>query len=108
MGWVLSLLVVLVLLVFPVRPTQHFTDRVRTPDVRGSIERHTFAAQPEGDPAGRIEDAAVVSTLLMPVNDEATVEPRPDFEPVSPVSLVRLLLRFKLGSARAGDQDPLL
>ncbi len=108
MGCVLSLLGLLILLVVPVRLTHQFTDHVRIPDVRGSIERHIFEAQPEAGPAGRIADGAVVSTLLMPVNDEATVEPRLDFEPVSPVSLIRLLLRFKLGSARSGGQDPLL
>lgn len=108
MGLTASLISVLMLLAFPVQRTHRFTDHFRTSEVRRSIERHTFVAQPEADPAERVAHCAVLPAFPVPVPTDGKVRPLAGFEYAPRVSLTRFLLRLKLGPSRASAQDPLL
>lgn len=99
---------VLMLLAFPMRSAHKYTDHFRTPEVRRSIERNTFVAQPESGPTERIAHQAVLPALLVPIDSGDTIEPVAGFELPFETPLSRLLLRLKLGSARSDSQDPLL
>jgi hypothetical protein len=102
------LLGLLMLLAFPMRQVHQFTDHFRASEMRRSVERHTFLAQPEADPAERVAHCALVPALPVPVENQSNVKPVPAFEFTSPVPLTRLLSRLKLGRSRAGSQDPLI
>jgi len=101
---------VAMLLVFPMQSAHQYANHFRTPQVRRSIERHTFIAHPDGDaaPAQRIANQAVFPALLVPLDAGNAVKPIANFELSSQVPISRLLLRLKLGSPRSGSQDPLL
>ena len=99
---------VLMLLAFPIRQADQFTNHFRTPEVRRSIERHTPIAQPESGPAERIAHQAVMPSVVMPVETGNVVDPVAKVDLSFQVPLSRLLLRLKLGSSRSGGQDPLL
>lgn len=99
---------VLMLLAFPMRRVHLCTSHVRAPQVRRSIERHTFIAQHESGPSERISDQAVMPAILDSVATGEAVKPVIDFDFSAQVPIAHLLARLKLGSARSGSQDPLL
>ncbi len=103
-----ALLGLLMLLAFPMRPVHQFTDHFRASEIRRSVERHTFLAQPEADPAERVARGAILPALTVPVATFSAVKPLAVFEFTSQVPLTRLLLRLKLGPSRASAQDPLV
>ena len=102
------LLSVMMLLAFPLQSGFRLTDHFRTPEVRGSIVRHTFIAQHESGPSERIANQAVLPALLTPSNTGNIVEPVANVERSVQVPPSRLLLRLKLGPSCSGGQDPLL
>ena len=99
---------VLMLLAFPVQSGHQYGSHLRTPEVRASIERHTFVAYPEAENADRIANQAVMLAVVTPIetSDAITLVASPDLFPQVPIA--RLLARLKLGPSRSGGQDPLL
>jgi hypothetical protein len=108
MGGVVSLIGALMMFALPMQRAHQFTDHFRTREVRRTIERHTFLAQPEADPAERVAHIAILPALPVPVETCSNVKPLAAFEITPHVPLTRLLLRLKLGPSRASAQDPLL
>ncbi len=98
---------VAMLVSFPANNVRRFDDHFRAPEVRRSIERHTFFAQPELTGAEQIAHAEVAPTVLIPVTRPDFSKPLANFRIVSEIPLTRLLLRLKLGPARSGGSDPL-
>jgi hypothetical protein len=98
---------VLMLLTLPIRSAHQYQNHFRSPEVRRTIERHTFFAHTNIGPAERISHSAVQPTLLASVEDEDAIEPAGNREFSPPILTSRLLLRPKLGS-RSNSQDPLL
>jgi hypothetical protein len=103
-----GLLSLLVLLVFPLQKTHHFTARLRTPQTLSQVERHIFVAQPKAGPAQGIANCAALFTLLTAVIIVAGIKPFAGFEWAARVPLRYFLLRLKLGSSRSSSTDPLL
>jgi hypothetical protein len=102
-----ALLCLLMLLTFPIRPIHLSAPHLRTSEVRRSIERHTFLAQPEVDSSDRIAPCVLLSTLPVPLeihSDKQLVE-NPELANIPPT---RLLLRLKTGPPSANASDPLI
>jgi hypothetical protein len=99
---------VLLLLIFPLQRTRHFTTRLRTPQTVSQIERHMFVAQPKAVHLQGLENYAAIFTLFAAVVSANQIKPLPGFELAARIPLPRLLLRLKLGSSRASSADPLV
>jgi len=99
---------VLMLLTFPMQRVHQYANHLRTPEVRRSIERHTFIAQHEAGPSERIANQAVMPAILESVEMGDAVKPVVDCELSPQVPISHLLARLKLGSSRSGGEDPLL
>jgi hypothetical protein len=108
MGMMASLIGALALLAFPIRGTHQFTAHFRTGEIRRSVESHTFATQAEADPAKWVADCAALPAAPMLTVIRTSAKPLPFIRSASNVPLRRLLLRFKVGPAPAGAQDPLI
>jgi hypothetical protein len=99
---------VLMLLAFPMQRVHHHSSHFRAPQIRRSIERHTFIAHPEAGTAERIAYQAVLPTVFEPVVTADALRPVVHFDLLPRVPISRLLARLKHGSTRSGGQDPLL
>jgi hypothetical protein len=99
---------VLTLLTFPMQSAHQFTDHLRTPEVRRSIERHTPVAQPESQATERIPHQALLPNLVIPVDDRKASTRVANIEFSSQLPFSWLLSRLKLGPSRSGGPDPLL
>ncbi len=96
----------LLLLSFPMTPAHRFSTHFRSPEVRRSLERHTFVASYDAHPDIEPSDINLAPTPEAQIEVSAGVASPRAFELPRPVSLARLLMRPKLGSS-AGGQDPL-
>ena len=99
---------VLTFLTLPLQPAHRFTDHLRTPEVRRSIERHTPIAQPESETAQRIPRQAMLPTGVIFVDAAEVITFISDLELSSQPPLLRLLSRLKLGTRSSSTPDPLL
>ena len=99
---------VLTFLTLPLQSAHRFTDHLRTPEVRRSIERHTPIAQPESETAERIPRQAMLPTGVTPVDAAEVITPVSNIELSSEPLLSRLLSRLKLGTRSPSTPDPLL
>lgn len=107
-GWLASMVVALILLAFPMQRTHQFTDHFRTSEARRSVERHTFLAQPELDPAERVAYCACLPALPVPIETSGDIKPHTSIEFAPDVPLRRILFHLKLGPSRGSGPDPLL
>lgn len=96
------------LLSFPATSAHNFSGHFRSNEVRRSIVRHASVAAPEADGAQAIARVDIEPTIAMPVIVESIAQPLATFEVYAEVSLIRLLLRFKLGPSRSDGSVPLL
>lgn len=103
----LCVLGVVMLLSFPATGVRGFQDHFRTPQVRQSIERHTFFAQPEVTGAEQVAPADLAPTAPVAIVTSVFSKPLAIFRVVPAIPLTRFLLRLKLGPARSGGSDPL-
>ena len=99
---------VLTFLTLPLQSAHRFTDHLRPPEVRRSIERHTPIAQPESETAQRIPRQAMLPTGVIPVDAAEVITPVSNIELSSEPPLSRLLSRLKLGTRSPSTPDPLL
>ncbi len=98
----------LMLLAFPLERVHQYTNHLRAPEIRRTIERHTFVAHSEARTAERIANQAVMPAILESVETPDAVKPVVDFKLSPQVPISHLLARLKLGSVHSGGQDPLL
>jgi hypothetical protein len=98
----------LMLLTFPLERVHQYTNHLRSPEIRRTIERHTFVAHSEAGTAERIANQAVMPAILESVETWDAVKPVVDFKLSPQVPISHLLARLKLGTAHSGGQDPLL
>jgi hypothetical protein len=98
----------LMLLAFPMQRVHQYTIHLRAPEIRRSIERHTFVAHPEAGIAERIAYQAVMPAVLEPVAAGDAPKPVVHSDLLPQIPIPHLLARLKLGSSRSGGQDPLL
>ena len=103
-----SLLAVVTLLTFPAQRPWHFIQRFRAPQTVYQIQRHIFAAQPQAAPVVMAASHRFFGRLLAEAETAGQFKTMAGFETASWVPLPRLLLRFRLGSARNSASDPLL
>ena len=103
-----SLLALVLLLTFPTLRARHFTQRFRAPQTVYQIQRHIFAAQPQAAPVVMAASHRVLFRLLAEAETAGQIKTMAGLETASWVPLPRLLLRFRLGSARDSASDPLL
>jgi hypothetical protein len=99
---------VLMLLTLPIRSGHQYTNHFRTPEVRRTVERHTYVAHTNAGPAESVPHQNVLAPLLATVDDGDVIKPVVDSEISTQIPISRLLLRLKLGWSRSGNQDPLL
>jgi len=102
----ICLTAMLLLLSFPMTPAHRFSTHFRSPEVRRSLERHTFVASYDAHPDIEPSDINLAPTPEAQIEISVGVTLLRAFELPRPVSLARLLMRPKLGSS-AGGQDPL-
>jgi len=96
----------LLLLSFPMTPAHRFSTHFRSPEIRRSLERHTFVASYDAHPDIDPSDVNLAPTPEAQIGVSVGLALRRAFELPRPVSLARLFMRPKLGSS-AGSQDPL-
>jgi hypothetical protein len=102
-----AFLCLLMMLTFPIRPIHLSAPHLRTSEVRGSIGRHTFLAQPEVDSSDRIAPCFLLSTLPVPLEIHNNTQSVADQE-LANIPPTRLLLRLKTGPPSANAPDPLI
>ena len=98
---------VAMLLEFPAYKSHQFKNHFRSPEVRRSIERHTFFAQPEVTGAEQTAHPDVAPPVLVPVATPDFSKPLANFAIASEPPVTRYLLRLKLGPSRSSESDPL-
>jgi hypothetical protein len=98
----------LMLLAFPTQRVHQYSIHLRAPEIRRTIERHTFVVHPEAGTAERIAYQAVMPGVLEPVATGDALKPVVHSDIFRQVPISHLLARLKLGSSRSGGQDPLL
>jgi len=95
------------LLTLPAPLNHRFRSHYRTPQVRRTIERHTFVAQPETNAASHIGRAVIRADVVMPALRTQALRQRPVYTYfTSRKSLPCLFHRFKLGSSTTSSSDP--
>jgi hypothetical protein len=99
---------VLMLLTLPIRSAHRYTNHFRTPEVRRTVERHTYVVHGNAGSAECVSHQDVLVPVRVSVDDGDAIKPAIDSEIAPQIPISRLLLRLKLGSSRSGNQDPLL
>jgi hypothetical protein len=98
---------VAMLLCFPAKAGHRFVNHFRAPQVRQSIGRHTFFAQPEITGSEVVANRDVVPTVLIPATTTDFSKPLEAVTIVSETPRARFLLRLKLGPSSSSESDPL-
>ncbi len=96
------------LLTLPLERSHQFANHLGAEQVRRSVERHTSYERTQADASNRVVPRDRLRNPFELVDVSRLREPRANLEflPLVPVTL--LLVRLKLGTARASAQDPLL
>lgn len=102
------LCVALVLLILPMPHGHQPIQKIRAPEISHSLTSSVSLERSTSDISDRL-----VLNCLRPVQSfvpatQDRVEPREVFDPAPRDSLIRLLLRFKLGPSASSLSDPLL
>lgn len=106
-GATASLVGIAMLLTFPAMLNHQFRFHYRAPQVRRTIVRHTFVAQPETDAASHISRADIRPVAVMPALQIQVLRPQPVHSyPILWGSMPRLSQRLKLCPPRINASDP--
>lgn len=106
-----SIVALVMLVTFPAGRTHQFTNHFRTTELRGTMERLVAVAEPPSSSAGELADHAtqLAASMRMRMLAEPSRRPFSRFNlEYRPTSLVRILMRLKLGHAFSRLGDPLI
>lgn len=102
------LVVGVMLILFPATKAHDFGTHFRNPEVRRSVERHTFVAHSHDNTRERMAQNNLRTASFAPIETDRQIALLENFDAVPRVPISYLLNRLKLHPARSDRQDPLL
>ena len=87
--------------------THQNADHFRMPEVRRSVERHSFLNESKSDVVDKISAQNLRPTIVFRGEPDPGVERIIEPAPIVQAPIMRLLMRLKLGPSRSSSPDPL-